>query len=62
MEKTALEYAKELDAADALASFRQEFYIQPETIYMDGNSLGLLSKRAENTLHRFARFMENTWH
>ncbi|SFI83350.1 kynureninase [Thermoflavimicrobium dichotomicum] len=40
-------YAKELDQRDPLASFREEFYIQPGTIYMDGNSLGLCSKRAE---------------
>nr|WP_051255145.1 kynureninase [Pontibacillus marinus] len=44
------EYAKELDAQDALSVYRDEFYIQPETIYMDGNSLGLLSKRAEKSV------------
>ncbi|MYL34573.1 kynureninase [Pontibacillus yanchengensis] len=44
------EYAEELDRQDDLAHFRDEFYIQPGTIYMDGNSLGLLSKRAEQTL------------
>ena len=50
MEKTTLEYAKKLDGADALAPFRDEFYLQEDSIYMDGNSLGLLSKRAEKTL------------
>ncbi|WP_236561054.1 kynureninase [Pontibacillus sp. HMF3514] len=44
------EFAKELDAQDALSVYRDEFYIQPETIYMDGNSLGLLSKRAEKSV------------
>ncbi|MFC0524223.1 kynureninase [Pontibacillus salicampi] len=44
------EYAKSLDDQDELAAFRKEFYVQPETIYMDGNSLGLLSKRAEKSL------------
>ncbi|MGH9175502.1 MAG: kynureninase [Vicinamibacterales bacterium] len=43
-------YAEQLDRADSLASFRQRFYVQPGTIYMDGNSLGLLSKDAERKL------------
>ncbi|WP_010283193.1 kynureninase [Bacillus timonensis] len=45
-----LEYTRKLDREDPLAKFREEFYLQPNTIYMDGNSLGLLSKRAERTL------------
>ncbi|MEH7378682.1 kynureninase [Neobacillus drentensis] len=45
-----LEYAKQLDQEDILNRFREEFYIKPNSIYMDGNSLGLLSKRAERTL------------
>ncbi|WHY91402.1 kynureninase [Neobacillus cucumis] len=45
-----LEYAKQLDKEDSLRQFREEFYLKPGTIYMDGNSLGLLSKRAERTL------------
>lgn len=45
-----LEYAQQLDNADSLNRFREEFYIKPNSIYMDGNSLGLLSKRAEKTL------------
>ncbi|MFJ7724746.1 kynureninase [Neobacillus sp. NPDC097160] len=45
-----LEYAKELDKEDSLRHFREEFYLMPGSIYMDGNSLGLLSKRAEKTL------------
>lgn len=44
------EYAKKLDNEDRLSKFREEFYIKPNTIYLDGNSLGLLSKRAERTL------------
>ena len=39
-----------LDAADPLARFRDRFYLLPDTIYMDGNSLGLLSKDAEASL------------
>ncbi|WP_214835403.1 kynureninase [Exiguobacterium sp. s122] len=43
-------YAETLDANDALARYREEFYLPQDGIYMDGNSLGLLSKRAERTL------------
>ncbi|MGG1659979.1 kynureninase [Brevibacillus sp. NRS-1366] len=39
-----------LDQADELASYRSEFYIKADRIYLDGNSLGLLSKRAEQSL------------
>ncbi|THE13273.1 kynureninase [Bacillus timonensis] len=45
-----LEQARKLDREDPLARFQDEFYLQPNTIYMDGNSLGLLSKRAEQSL------------
>ena len=44
------EHAQKLDEQDALGSFREQFYVRPDSIYMDGNSLGLLSKRAESTL------------
>ncbi|CAM3188738.1 kynureninase [Filibacter tadaridae] len=50
MEQDTLEYAQLLDKQDDLAAYRQEFYLQENTLYMDGNSLGLLSKRAERTL------------
>lgn len=43
-------YAQTLDQRDALAPYRDEFYLPKDGIYMDGNSLGLLSKRAEKTL------------
>jgi len=46
----SLECALRLDQQDELASFRNEFYVKEGTIYLDGNSLGLLSKRAEQTL------------
>jgi kynureninase len=46
------EHALRLDAEDSLASFRDRFYQIPGVIYMDGNSLGLLSKDAEATLLR----------
>lgn len=42
--------AQQLDAADPLAKFRARFYIPEGQIYLDGNSLGLLSRDAERTL------------
>ncbi|MDQ0879918.1 hypothetical protein QFZ73_000929 [Peribacillus sp. V2I11] len=32
------EYAKTLDQEDPLVSYREEFYLNPGMIYMDGNS------------------------
>jgi len=46
-----IDYARKLDEKDSLAKYKDEFYLLKNTIYMDGNSLGLLSKRAERTLH-----------
>lgn len=46
-ERDAAEWAREMDAADELAGFRERFYQLAGTIYMDGNSLGLMSKDAE---------------
>jgi kynureninase len=40
-------HALELDAADPLGRFRERFFVQPGTMYLDGNSLGLLSRDAE---------------
>jgi kynureninase len=43
--------ARRLDEKDELASFREAFIIDdPELIYLDGNSLGRLTKRATNRL------------
>lgn len=44
---TGKEYALALDAADPLAYFRDRFFLQPGTVYLDGNSLGPLSRDAE---------------
>lgn len=49
-EEMSLEYARRLDADDVLSSFRERFYLLPDAIYMDGNSLGLLSRDAERAL------------
>lgn len=42
--------AKQRDEMDSLALFKKEFYQTKDQIYMDGNSLGLMSKRAEAKL------------
>ncbi|MFD1029877.1 kynureninase [Metaplanococcus flavidus] len=42
--------AKQLDEQDGLRDFKNEFYMEEGQIYMDGNSLGLMSKRAEGKL------------
>lgn len=43
--------AKLADERDPLKKFKQQFYMEDGQIYMDGNSLGLLSKRAESKLN-----------
>src|SRR6056297_2023441 len=45
-------FAHKLDQKDSLAGFRDRFYIPGNSIYMDGNSLGLLSKDAEYSVNR----------
>ena len=45
-------YAKKLDEQDELSKFRDHFFIPDNTIYMDGNSLGLMSREAEYALQR----------
>jgi kynureninase len=50
--ETSETFARKLDQDDPLAHFRERFYIPKGVIYMDGNSLGLLSKDAESSLVR----------
>lgn len=45
-------WAREMDARDPLARFRDRFYTPDSTVYLDGNSLGLLSRDAEASLMR----------
>ncbi|WP_188207762.1 kynureninase [Alkalibacillus aidingensis] len=52
MFKPTVDFAKELDQKDPLKDFKQEFYIKDNQIYMDGNSLGLMSKRAEASMYK----------
>lgn len=51
LNKYSLAFAKEKDQQDQLAKYRKEFYLRDDLIYLDGNSLGLLSKRAEQSLN-----------
>ena len=44
--------AGQLDAADPLAKLRERFFIPDGQIYLDGNSLGLLSRDAERSLQQ----------
>lgn len=44
--------AAALDRADPLAPLRNEFHLPPGVIYLDGNSLGPLSRRAEAGVRR----------
>lgn len=47
-------YAEKLDQHDPLRNYRDEFYLPENALYMDGNSLGLMSKRAEKALLEIA--------
>jgi kynureninase len=47
---TSREYSRVLDQQDSLKNFRKEFYVSTDKIYLDGNSLGLLSKRSEKSV------------
>lgn len=46
------DYALEMDAQDPLAVFKERFYPLGDAVYMDGNSLGMMSRDAEKTLMR----------
>jgi kynureninase len=53
------DHALQLDAADPLAAWRDEFvFAEPHVIYLDGNSLGRPPKR---TLPRVAEVMRGEW-
>ncbi len=46
------DFAFQLDLEDPLARFRRHFYIPRGATYLDGNSLGLLSKDSEESVSR----------
>ena len=53
-----IEQAKELDAADPLAPFRDRFHVPDGVIYLDGNSLGCLPKATRSAM---SRAIEQEW-
>jgi kynureninase len=50
--------AFELDRKDELARFKEEFISEPDTIYLDGNSLGKLPKK---TVEQTNNLVANQW-
>lgn len=50
--QTSETHARELDQHDPLGDFRDRFYLKPNAVYLDGNSLGLLSCDAEQAVQR----------
>src|SRR6058998_3918800 len=48
----SFESAQQYDKRDPLAKFRARFYVPEDKIYLDGNSLGLLCRDAEESLAR----------
>src|SRR5579859_2968330 len=50
--------AVELDAADPLAGYRERFVIDPDVVYLDGNSLGCLPLA---TAGRLREVVERQW-
>ncbi len=56
---SSLDFAKQLDQQDSLASYREQFVINdPELIYLDGNSLGRLPK---SVIERMKKAVEEEW-
>jgi kynureninase len=50
--------ARRLDRDDPLKKFRRRFFVPPGTVYLDGNSLGLLSRDSRAALERTVRNWE----
>ncbi len=59
VEKNSVAYAKKLDDKDPLRSYQKEFHLPEEGVYMDGNSLGLMSKRAESSILQLMQSWRN---
>jgi kynureninase len=56
---TSLDFAKQLDQQDPLASYREQFVTSdPDLIYLDGNSLGRLPK---SVIERMKKAVEEEW-
>jgi len=56
---TSEEYALKLDDEDPLSHYRDDFYIPEDTVYLNGNSLGLLSEKAEDSLEKVKEEWKN---
>jgi len=55
----SLDFAKQLDSQDPLASYREQFVItDPTLVYLDGNSLGMMPKVAQE---RARQVVEEEW-
>src|SRR6185436_3110499 len=53
------DFAKQLDSQDPLASYREQFVINdPDLIYLDGNSLGMMPKVAQQ---RSRQIVDEQW-
>ncbi|MFC2106585.1 kynureninase, partial [Candidatus Bipolaricaulota bacterium] len=56
---TGLAHARQLDALDELAPYREHFHIEePDLIYLDGNSLGRLPRLVDE---RMRQVVEQEW-
>src|SRR6266536_3140680 len=56
---SSLDFAKQLDQQDSLASYREQFVVNdPDLIYLDGNSLGRLPK---SIIARMQNAVEEEW-
>jgi kynureninase len=56
---SSLDFAKQLDSQDSLASYREQFVANdPDLIYLDGNSLGRLPK---SVIERMKKAVEEEW-
>ncbi len=51
-EELSINLAKKMDSTDPLRHFKERFFTPTDSIYLNGNSLGLLSKDAATTLLR----------
>jgi len=54
----SLDFAQQLDSQDPLASYRDQFIINPDLIYLDGNSLGMMPKVAQE---RARQVVDEQW-
>ena len=57
-ESLSLDHLRSLDRDDPLASFREQFDLPAELVYLDGNSLGPLPRR---TRERLRRVVDEEW-